>query len=127
MRPCEICGNPLKKKQVHCCCIECRRIWEERRLAAQNRPIKYCQNPRCKIQLDRKHDKYCSVACMEMCKKNVGGKAILEKKIATEFKIMCKCPACGELHEQFYPYRPKMTPRIYCETHSYYRNRSDDD
>ena len=120
MRPCEICGNPLKKKQIHCCCAECRKIWEHRKALANPVPIRYCENPDCGELLGKWHKRFCSVKCREIM---AGSKdRISAKKEETiMYKVLVKCPADGEIYERLLPYKPTIMPRLYCDNHDYYR------
>ena len=44
-----------------------------------------------------------------------------------ETKIEAICPACGKRHKVVWRNKkPKYTPRIYCETHNYFRGRSEE-
>ncbi len=82
---------------------------------------RYCMQ--CGRELDRWHKKYCNSDCQELY---LFGK-IREKnnRKAEPGEYRCKCPACGNVYLRKLDYVPKMMPRLYCEDHEHYRDRSE--
>ncbi len=77
----------------------------------------------CGNELDRRHRKYCCSECQDLF---LFGKIKVKnsrKEEPNEYK--CKCPACGNVYLRKLDYVPKIMPRLYCEDHEHYRDRSE--